>query len=268
MLEMTACKAAGACYHWCALKLPDFRKLWRLSARRKESEQSYRRFQAFQAGLIIRHLEDHGVRLSGSSLLDLGSGLGGYSQEFAARGAQVFAVDLTPPRSGAPGLHRIRANAGAVPLRDASVDLVFCASLIEHVPRPGEILGEIERVLKPGGTAYVSFPPYYSPLGGHEYAPFHYLGEKIAMRLRGRRKVPDWVRNLYPVRGDAESFADLFTGWGLFKMTIRKFRRLLRTSRLACLDMSTRYLPVSFIRWPGIGEVLTWHAQFLLRKPL
>ena len=249
------------------MRLHDFRDLWRLSSRRTESEQSYREFQAFQAGLLIHYMEEHGVRFDGSSLLDLGSGLGGYSREFAARGARVFAVDLTPPRAHGPGLHRIRASAAAVPLRDASVDLVFCASLIEHVPRPEEILGEIERVLKPGGTAYVSFPPYWSPLGGHEYAPFHYLGEKTAMRLRGRRKVPDWVHRLYPVRGDAESFSDLFTGWGLFKMTIRKFRRLLRRSPLRCLDMSTRYLPVSFIRWPWIGEVLTWHAQFLLRKP-
>jgi hypothetical protein len=31
--------------------------------------------------------------------------------------------------------------------------------------------------------------------------------------------------------------------------------------------MSTRYMPASFIRWPVIGEALTWHAQFLLRKP-
>lgn len=250
------------------MKLRDFRDLWRLSVRRTESEQSYREFQAFQAGLLIRYMEEHGVHLDGSSLLDRGSGLGGYSRAFAARGARVFAVDLTPPRLRDPGLHRIRASASAVPLRDGSMDLVFCASLIEHVPRPAEILGEIERVLAPGGTAYVSFPPYYSPMGGHEYAPFHYLGEKTAMRLRARRKVPDWVRNLYPVRDDAESFSDLFTGWGLFKMTVRKFRRLLRTSRLHCLDMSTRYLPVSFVRWPWIGEVLTWHAQFLLRKPL
>lgn len=250
------------------LRLRDLRDLWRLAMRRKESEQSYREFQAFQAGLLIRYMEAQGVHFAGSSLLDLGSGLGGFSREFAARGATVYAVDLTPPRSHGPGLHRIRATAAAVPLRDASVDLVFCASLIEHVPRPEEILREIERVLKPGGTAYVSFPPYYSPLGGHEYAPFHYLGERVALRLRGRSRVPDWVRTLYPVHNDATSFSDLFTGWGLFRMTIRKFRRLLRTSGLRCLDMSTRYLPASFIRWPWIGEVLTWHAQFLLRKPL
>jgi hypothetical protein len=30
--------------------------------------------------------------------------------------------------------------------------------------------------------------------------------------------------------------------------------------------MSTRYQPLSVIRWPIVGEVMTWHAQFLLEK--
>jgi hypothetical protein len=50
-------------------------------------------------------------------------------------------------------------------------------------------------------------------------------------------------------------------------MTIRKFRGLVAGSGLTCLDVSTRYLPVSFVRWPILGEFLTWHAQFLLAKP-
>lgn len=248
------------------MRLRDLRDLWRVSVRRGESETRYREFQAFQARLLIQYLEEHGVRLAGRSLLDLGSGLGGYSRELAAAGARVIAVDLSHPRVAEPAVRRVRASAAAVPLRDASVDLVFCASLIEHVPHPETILAEIERVLRPGGVAYVSFPPYYSPLGGHEFAPFHYLGERMALRLRRRRHVPAWVQDIYPVHEDAAGFSDLFSGWGLYRMTVRKFRRLLRSSELRCLDMSTRYLPVSFIRWPWVGEVLTWHAQFLLAK--
>jgi SAM-dependent methyltransferase len=249
------------------LRLRDLRDLWRVSVRRGESELRYREFQAFQARLLIQYLEEHGVHLAGKSLLDLGSGLGGYSRELALAGARVIAVDLTHPRKPEPAVRRVQASAMAVPLRTASVDLVFCASLIEHVPQPELILSEIERVLRPGGVAYVSFPPYYSPLGGHEFAPFHYLGEKMALRLLRRRHVPAWVQDVYPVHQEATGFSDLFAGWGLFRMTVRKFRRLLRSSDLRCLDMSARYLPVSFIRWPWIGEVLTWHAQFLLAKP-
>ena len=37
---------------------------------------------------------------------------------------------------------------------------------------------------------------------------------------------------------------------------------------LICLDSSSRHLPVSFVHWPPMGEFLTWHAQFLLAKPI
>jgi SAM-dependent methyltransferase len=246
--------------------LRDMLHLWRVARRRKDSELHYREFQSFQATLLIRHLERHGVALDGKRLLDLGSGLGGYDHEFAARGASVIALDLDHRHGRAPGIRRVTASAMAVPLRSGSIDFVFCASLIEHVPLPGAVLSEIERVLCPGGFAYVSFPPYYSPLGGHEFAPFHYLGERFALRIRRRRHLPAWVAEIHPVREDASGFADLFQGWGLFKMTIRRFLRLLKTSPLECRDMSTRYLPASLVRWPWIREVFTWHAQFLLEK--
>ncbi|HEX6864293.1 MAG TPA: methyltransferase domain-containing protein, partial [Thermoanaerobaculia bacterium] len=103
------------------MRLRDLGELWRLSVRRTESEQSYREFQGFQARLLIRYMEDHGVRFAGSSLLDLGSGLGGYSRELAARGARVVAVDLTQPRIRDAAIRRVRASGDAVPLRDGAV---------------------------------------------------------------------------------------------------------------------------------------------------
>jgi SAM-dependent methyltransferase len=252
----------------------EFRDLWRLTRRRTTSKQSYLEFQAFQADLLIGYLQEHGVRFAGSTLLDLGSGVGGYGGQFAARGATVFSLDLKPLRRSDPGIHGVCANAGVVPLRDESVDLVFCASLLEHVPRPGDVLSEIERVLRPGGTAYVSFPPFYSPIGGHQLAPYHYFGERIAMRLKGRRPVPNWIQALEPTHStgpepaNGSGFSEVFGDWGLYRMTIRGFRKLLHDSSFQRVEMSTRFLPVSFIRWPLVGEVLTWHAQFLLRKPL
>lgn len=250
------------------MRLSDYIGLWRISRRRRRSEEDYREFQAFQAGQLLGYLSRHGVVVDGRVLLDMGSGIAGYSREFARRGARVISADLILPNY--PPIERmslLQANAMAMPLRDESIDIVFCASLIEHLPKPQNALAEIERLLKPDGISYVSFPPYYSPMGGHEYAPFHYLGERLAMRLVHRRAVvPDWVRQLYDVPADSGSFSELYKGWGLYKMTIRRFRRLLSNTGLVCLNISTRYLPVSFARWPFVGEFLTWHVQFLISK--
>ena len=249
----------------------DYKKLWQLSQRRILSEQDYRAFQAFQAQLIFNYLASFGVALRGQTVLDLGSGIGGYSEQMAQAGASVLSVDLM---AGAVELDArcvpVVGNALHVPLADHSIDFVFCASLIEHVPNPQILLEEVARVLKPGGFCYLSFPPFYSPVGGHEYAPFHYLGEKLAMRLAAKRSQkghPDWAQRLYAVNEQPDSFAGIYADWGLFVMTIAKARRLIRRSKLTLLDQSTRYFPRSFARWPVLGELLTWHVQFLLQKP-
>jgi SAM-dependent methyltransferase len=249
----------------------DYVELWRLSRKRIRSEADYREFQAFQAQLILNYLAAFGVELAGKRVLDLGSGIGGYSEQMAQAGASVISVDLM---AGAvrldPRCVPVVGNALDVPLATASVDFVFCASLIEHVPNPQVLLQEVARVLKPGGYCYLSFPPFYSPVGGHEYAPFHYLGERLAMRLaaeRSRKGHPEWAQQLYAVNEQPTSFAGIYADWGLFVMTISKARRLIRRSGLTQLDQSMRYFPRSFARWPLIGEVLTWHVQFLLQKP-
>lgn len=242
--------------------------LWKLGRRRLQSEEDYRRLQAFQATLLLDYLQDFGIDLASKHVLDLGSGIGGYSEELARHGSTVISLDLIRPRASMQGVRSVMGSALSIPLSDRSADCVLCASLIEHVCEPLRLLSEIRRILVKGGYCYLSFPPFYSPLGGHEFSPFHYLGERWAIRLRGRlRRSPVWVRDIYRVSTDPDSFSGIYEDWGLFKMTIARARGLIKTSGFETVNMSTRYLPVSLIRWPILGEVLTWHAQFLLRKP-
>ena len=52
----------------------------------------------------------------------------------------------------------IVADAMNMPFNDNSTDGVICEMLIEHVPQPQKVVDEILRILKPGGTAYISCP--------------------------------------------------------------------------------------------------------------
>lgn len=251
------------------MRLREFVYLWQVSRRRLISEEDYRQFQAFQAKQVQAHLASHAIHITHHTLLDLGSGIGGYSQEFARSGAKVTSLDLVQPQlPNNPPVDQVQATAMSIPMKDNSVDIIICASLIEHVSEPRNLLSEIERALKPGGCTYISFPPYYSPIGGHEYSPFHYLGESIALRLvRRQNRMPAWVRRLYNAPENIRSFSEMYQGWGLHKMTIKKFRTLVKGTSLAYKGVSTRYMPVSFIRWPVLSEILSWHAQFILVKP-
>ncbi|RNF84271.1 class I SAM-dependent methyltransferase [Montanilutibacter psychrotolerans] len=62
------------------------------------------------------------------------------------------------------------ADAAALPFADASFDGVICLEVLEHVAAPATVAAEIARVLKPGGTAWISMPFLY-PL--HD-APYDY----------------------------------------------------------------------------------------------
>lgn len=248
-------------------ELKDYWLLFQAARCRRHSESAYRRFQSLQADLLIRYLATWGIDVRGILILDLGSGIGGYTWAMSERGANVISLDLVSPSANKG--QNILADATRIPLLANQIDLVFCASLIEHVAAPHYLLQEIERILRPGGYCYLSFPPYYSPMGGHEFSPWHYLGERWALRLSsGRQAVPAWIQALYKPIDNPTSFADLYPDWGLYRMTIRKARQLIGQSDLQTIDISTRYLPTSPIQWPWVNELLTWHAQFLLKKPI
>ena len=51
---------------------------------------------------------------------------------------------------------------------DESFDFVYSLNVMEHIPNPERALGEIRRVLRPGGTALIQYSPlYYSDSGSH-----------------------------------------------------------------------------------------------------
>ncbi|HEX8004720.1 MAG TPA: methyltransferase domain-containing protein [Mycobacteriales bacterium] len=94
--------------------------------------------------------------LSGATVADVGAGTGISTRGMLARGARVAAFDLSAPMLGLVGAHpgllgTAVADAHALPLRDASVDLVTFAQAFHWVD-PARAVPEARRVLRPGGT--------------------------------------------------------------------------------------------------------------------
>jgi ubiquinone/menaquinone biosynthesis C-methylase UbiE len=98
--------------------------------------------------------------LAGRDVLEVGCGSGIAVQLFAEAGAHVTAVDLTPwavettrARLEAFGLggEVLEADGEDLPFEDGSFDVVFSWGVIHHTTDMGRALGELVRVLRPGG---------------------------------------------------------------------------------------------------------------------
>jgi ubiquinone/menaquinone biosynthesis C-methylase UbiE len=94
----------------------------------------------------------------GGRLLDVGAGYGRLVDEYAGFGEVVLldasAVHVGAARERHAGDRRVsvlEADASAIPLGDASVDVVVCVRLLHHLEDPSPVIREIGRVLRPGG---------------------------------------------------------------------------------------------------------------------
>lgn len=249
-----------------SMRYKEYLQLARLSRIRKRSPEAYFRFQQFQGELLASFLESQGIPLHDRLLLDLGCGLGGYGDMLRRHGARVIALDLKRGiLSGAIPL--VHADALSAPFQSKAFDMILCASLIEHVPDPGRLLEEIARLLRTGGIAYLSYPPFYSPLGGHHFSPFHLLGEKAALYIAHKRRRHARTTckadeaSAYPC-----SYRQAFGDWGLYRRTIAQVEDLLSELPFDLIKRSTRWLPIDFSGIPILREFLTWHVQFILRR--
>ncbi|MBC7236506.1 MAG: class I SAM-dependent methyltransferase, partial [Chloroflexi bacterium] len=159
-------------------------KGWWLGIHRLRSLQDYQRLQIFLAEATVAELKAKGIDLSAASVLELGAGVGGYSLVLNRESRSFLATDMQKDLwlNGDEVPFQQVDVLRPFPFEDDSFDLVYCSSLIEHIPEAGNMLDESWRVLKPGGVLYLSFPPFYSlaMIGGHLFKPFHFLGERLA----------------------------------------------------------------------------------------
>ncbi|SDT92140.1 malonyl-ACP O-methyltransferase BioC [Halopseudomonas salegens] len=95
-------------------------------------------------------------------VVDLGSGTGFFTRALHARyAAQVFGLDLAEgmvrlARQQPPAVQGWAvADAEHLPLRSASLDLLFSSLAVQWCPRLDQVLAEARRVLRPGG--YLAF---------------------------------------------------------------------------------------------------------------
>lgn len=196
--------------------------------------------------------------LEGISMLDVGGGPGYFRRAFEGRGATYFALDADVGELSGLGTIEPRTVIGSgldLPFGDGTFDLCYSSNVLEHVPDPWRMAEEMVRVTKPGGITFISYTVWYGPWGGHETAPWHFLGGRRA-RERYRRRNGHEPKNKF--------------GESLFPVTVRAgLAWAHRQDQGDVLALIPRYNP-RFAYWltrvPIVRELVTWNLVIVLRR--
>lgn len=226
--------------------------------------QSFRREQADPAGTYSLQAADtvallaRYATLAGATVVDVGGGPGYTAEALRAVGAHAFTFDADAEELGLHGRSPVGAVVGdglRLPVGDGALDLAVTLNALEHVPDPWRFLGELVRVVRPGGTVFVGVTNWLSPWGGHETSPWHYLGgERAARRYESRTGAPPknrFGRSLFTVGvGEVLAWAE-------------------HDPRVDVVDAFPRYYPSwcrPLVRIPGLREVATWNLALVMER--
>lgn len=203
------------------------------------------------------------VPLKGRVVVDVGGGSGYFTREFRRRGAHGYLFEPDVAELAPAGFERaagsvrtaVLADGYLLPLADGVADVCFSSNVLEHVRDPATFLSELVRVTRPGGLIYVSFTNWLSPWGGHEWAPWHYLGAGRA-RARYERRTGRAAKHRL--------------GENLFAIGVGPTLRHVRgRDDVEILSARSRYWPVLpgvVTRIPVVREFATWNLLLLLRR--
>jgi SAM-dependent methyltransferase len=214
-------------------------------------------FYGVLAGDSVRQLAEF-VPLDGATVLDVGGGPGYFADAFRGAGATYVGLEpdageLTARGEAEPGT--LRASGEALPVRTGAVDVCYSSNVLEHVRSPWSMTAEMVRVTRPGGTVFLSFTPWLSPWGGHETAPWHYLGGHRARRryrrLHGREPKNRFGESLFRVSAGA---------------ALRWARRCPDADVVAVFPRYHPWWASWVVAVPGLREIVSWNLVIVLRR--
>ncbi|HET9361520.1 MAG TPA: methyltransferase domain-containing protein [Vicinamibacterales bacterium] len=125
----------------------------------------------------------------GRRLLDAGVGAGRFAERAAAKGAEVFGVDLTLAVDAAyrnighlSNVHLAQADIFALPMRASTFDLAYSIGVLHHTPDPPTAFARVADTLAPGGKLAVYVYARYGP-GHHMSDAIRVVSTRLPLRV-------------------------------------------------------------------------------------
>ena len=147
---------------------------------------------------LQRFLDDNYARGGDARLLDVGAGTKPYEAVYAEYFTSATSVDVPSSVHDISSVD-VLAPADDLPFPDDAFDCVLCTEVLEHCPDPLAALGEMGRVLRPGGRIFLTTPflvPLHElPHDYYRYTPpaLAYLAERAGLTVVSIRPKGDYL---------------------------------------------------------------------------
>jgi len=188
----------------------------------------------------------HALAADASVVVDVGCGRGSIADDPDGRvfadlrgpGRQVIGIDVDPVGAENPLVDEFRPiSSDKWPLEDGSVDLAVSDFVLEHVDDPAAFVGELSRVMRPGGVFIGRTVSRHSPLSA--------VARAVPNDSHSR-----WLRHLQPRRQERDVFPTRY-----LMNTERTLKSLLGPD----FEVSVLHRVGTeqyFLRWPGLARTV------------
>jgi SAM-dependent methyltransferase len=220
------------------------------------------------------------------SVVEIGCGEGGVLTAFVEAGAsKALGTDIDEGRlnigreiaeltnQGIEYLYHNITQDEPIQTWKNKADLVLLRDVIEHLDNTALSLKNIKNFLKPGGCLFVTFPPYYTPFGGHQHIlktgwgkiPYiHFLPNFIFHKLLSSGHPYDIaeIKRLQNIRLTPKKFVRAVQEAG-FSIVHKDFYLLRPVFKMKFGLPTIKLTPLSFI--PFVKSFFSLEAAYILK---
>ncbi len=245
------------------------------------AEKHFHEQRKFAREYLVPHLEKFIPDFRQKTVLEVGCAEAGFLDYLNEIGMKGVGIELEANRVALAKRLTPRSEVYQGDITDASLletistrfDVVVMRDVIEHIPEREKALKVIREFLQPGGYAFITFPPRFSPFAGHQQHAHSFLKLTPYVHLW-----PEFI--WYPVGkmlGEEREYLDSVMHNYRIGLSVRHFEKMIQTTgfRAVVRDVFL-FRPIfkyrmgtpiiKFPNVPFLREFLATGCEYLLQK--